>query len=350
MVTKFARGKLHALRCFELWMVCGRLAVFSLALLFVAERLVSAQEADAATTAQAATADTQPTIKAKPTAETTAVDPPQGLIDFNRDVRPIFESSCLECHGPKEAKEGFRVDEKDTLLSYIEPGDLDASSLWTDYLVTSDADMKMPPTAHDKPLTGAQLATIKLWIEEGAKWAEVPVATAAVVAPVVTKTKFQRVTKFLGLFHPAAVHFPVALILISCFFVICSFVYRDAFEGAAFHCLWIGALSACASSTLGWFFAESQGYGASASFDFGSAIERHRWTAILLSGLSLAMIPVAIAARRKPEHRGRRILWLAGAGLLSILVSIAGHQGGEMVFGEDLYTPAFNAIFETPEK
>ena len=52
----------------------------------------------------------------------------EGLIDFNRDVRPIFESNCLECHGPKDAKEGFRVDEKDTLLAYIEPGDLAASS------------------------------------------------------------------------------------------------------------------------------------------------------------------------------------------------------------------------------
>ena len=297
-----------------------------------------------------------PTLAQEPPATVAAatnsptVQAAEGLIDFNRDVRPIFESNCLECHGPKDAKEGFRVDEKDTLLAYIEPGDLAASSLWSDYLVTTAVDMKMPPIAHNRPLTGAQLATIKCWIEEGAKWAD-PVAVAEVpaVVPPVT-TKFQRVTKLLGLFHPAAVHFPVALLLISTFFVICSFVYRDAFEGAAFHCLWIGALSACASSALGWFFAESQGYGSAPSFDFGSSLERHRWTAIALSVLSLAMIPVALAARRQPEKRSRRIVWLLGASLLSVLVSIAGHQGGEMVFGEDLYTPAFNAIFEAPAK
>ncbi len=273
-----------------------------------------------------------------------------GLIDFNRDVRPILENHCLECHGPKDAKEGFRVDEESTLLSYVEPGDLDASSLWSDYLVTTDDEMRMPPTAHNKPLTGAQLAMLKLWIEEGATWADVAVAAAAPTVLPVPASLYQRVTSLLGLFHPAAVHFPVALLLISTFFVICSFVHREAFEGAAFHCLWIGAVSACASSALGWFFAESQGYASTPSFDFGSSLERHRWTAILLSVLSIVMIPVATFARRAPDKRGRRIVWLVGASLLSILVSIAGHQGGEMVFGEDLYTPAFNAIFESAPK
>ncbi len=116
----------------------------------------------------------------------------------------------------------------------------------------------MPPVAHNKPLSGAQLATIKLWIEEGAVWSDAVQASAPVAAA--PKTQFQRIARVIGLFHPAAVHFPVALLLISAFFVICSFVHRDAFEGAAFHCLWIGALAACASSAMGWFFAESRGY------------------------------------------------------------------------------------------
>jgi mono/diheme cytochrome c family protein/uncharacterized membrane protein len=267
-----------------------------------------------------------------------------GLIDFNRDVRPILDSSCIECHGPKDAKEGFRVDEKDSLLSYVEPGNIAASTLWTDYLVTADEEMKMPPVNKNKPLTGAQLAAIKLWIEEGAKW-EDP-AVVVMVAPLPPKSQFQRVTTFLGLFHPAAVHFPVALLLISAFFLVCSFVYRDAFEGAAFHCLWIGALSACVSCLLGWYFAESRGYSSMYTFDFGKSIERHRWTAIFLSVLSIAMIPIAISARRQAGNYKRRLVWLVGASLLAVLVSIAGHQGGELHYGEDLYTPAFKAIFE----
>lgn len=270
----------------------------------------------------------------------------RGLIDFNRDVRPIFESHCIDCHGPKEAKEGFRVDEKDTLLSYVEPGDIEASTIWADYLVTADEKTKMPPASHNKPLSGAQLATIKLWIEEGAKWSDL--APTEPVAPPPVKSQFQRVTTFLGLFHPAAVHFPVALLLISTFFLLCSFVYRDAFENAAFHCLWIGAISACASCVLGWFFAESQGYSSTPTFDFNNGLERHRWTAITLSVLSIIIIPIAMKSRRDPDNRKRRITWLVGASLLALLVSMAGHQGGELVYGEALYTPAFNAIFETP--
>lgn len=269
-----------------------------------------------------------------------------GLIDFNRDVRPILELHCIECHGPKDAKEGFRVDEKDSLLSYVEPNDISASSLWADYLVTTDETMKMPPVKHNRPLSGAQLATIKLWIEEGANWQE-PTVTET-IAPLPVKSKLQRITAFIGLFHPAAVHFPVALLMISALFLVCSFVYRDAFEGAAFHCLWLGAISACASCVLGWFFAESEGYANMPTFDFSKGIERHRWTAIALSVLSIATIPVAFKARRKPGDYKGRILWLAGAILLALLVSIAGHQGGELVYGEDLYTPAFNAIFEEP--
>jgi uncharacterized membrane protein/mono/diheme cytochrome c family protein len=273
-----------------------------------------------------------------------------GLIDFNRDVRPILESSCIECHGPKEAKEGFRVDEEDTLLSYVEPGDISASTLWADYLVTADEETKMPPVGHNKPLTGAQLATIKLWIEEGAKWDDPVIVAAAAPLPIKSKSQFQRVTTFIGLFHPAAVHFPVALLLISAFFLVCSFVYRDAFEGAAFHCLWIGAISACVSCLLGWFFAESQGYSSMPTFDLSKGIERHRWTAITLSALSIAIIPIALSARRNPDNRKRRITWLISASLLAVLVGIAGHQGGELVYGEDLYTPAFKAIFEEPKK
>ncbi len=267
-----------------------------------------------------------------------------GLIDFNRDVRPILEFSCLECHGPSDAKEGFRVDEKESLLSYVEPGDLSASTLWNDYLVTADEEMKMPPVSKKKPLTGGELATIKLWIEEGAVWSD-PTSVVA-VAPLPPKSKIQRITAFIGLFHPAAVHFPVALLLISAVFLIASFFYRDAFESAAFHCLWIGAISACVSCLLGWFFAESEGYPNMPTFDFNKGIERHRWTAIVLSALSITMIPIAMSARRRSGDYKRRLIWLGGACLLALLVSIAGHQGGELVYGEDLYTPAFNAIFE----
>ncbi len=317
MLTIFSRGIWATcfVKCFSVFVMLGIVAIDS----------AQAQDLDAA----------QPV-------EST----PAGLIDFNRDIRPILEASCTECHGPKVAKEGFRADEKESMLAYVEPGDSSASSLWTDYLVSADEETRMPPVSQNRPLTGGQLATLKLWIEEGAKWDDP--AVMAAVAPPPPKSKFKRITTFMGLFHPAAVHFPVALLLISAVFLVGSFVYRDAFESAAFHCLWIGAVSACVSCVLGWFFAEGEGYPNMPNFDFSKGIERHRWTAILLSIMSIAMIPVAVSARRTPNNYTRRLLWLVGASLLAILVSIAGHQGGEMVHGEDLYTPAFKAIFEEP--
>ena len=42
-------------------------------------------------------------------------DPPQpsaGPIDFARDVRPIFQSRCLGCHGPGKQKGGLRLDRR----------------------------------------------------------------------------------------------------------------------------------------------------------------------------------------------------------------------------------------------
>jgi uncharacterized membrane protein len=267
------------------------------------------------------------------------------ILDFARDIRPIFEAHCLECHGPRQAKNDFRVDVSDNVLSYVEPSDLDGSSLWTDYLVTEDSEMLMPPPKHDRPLSGAQLAAIKLWIEEGAVWVD-PVTDPAFSARVVPRPLGERIAAFAGLFHPAAVHFPIALLLVSAVFSFLAFFRPSAFEGPAFHCLWMGAISAWGASLLGWFYADARGYGG-LSFDFASGVDRHRWAAIGASAFSLLLIPIAITARRKVGDRKLHLIWFGGSVLLAGVVSMVGHQGGELVYGEEIYSKAFNAIFES---
>src|SRR5712671_1202801 len=37
-------------------------------------------------------------------------------IDFARDVQPIFERSCLRCHGPERPKSKFRLDNRAAAL------------------------------------------------------------------------------------------------------------------------------------------------------------------------------------------------------------------------------------------
>ena len=268
------------------------------------------------------------------------------LIDYARDVQPIFAAKCLSCHGPEEAKNDFRVDDADTLLAYIEPGDLESSSLWADYLVTDDPDMRMPPASGEPHthLTGAELATIKLWIEEGGMWNAAPpvVETTAVEEHLSTPA---RIWRFQGLFHPATTHFPIALLTVSAVFVFLSFLRPETCEPGAFHCLWIGAVGAVVASVAGWSYAVYEGYGASASFDLqNSAIDRHRWLGVGVAALALGLIPIAVYVRRK-EDFGMRAVWLLGSVLLVSGVGIVGFQGGELTYGEGHYEKEFVKFF-----
>lgn len=99
-------------------------------------------------------------------------------VDFGRDVQPVIAEHCFTCHGPAEAKrkKGLRFHEQAGLLGktgkgvdLIVPGDPDAS-LFFQRITHSDADMRMPPPESKKELTDAQIALIRTWIEEGAKW------------------------------------------------------------------------------------------------------------------------------------------------------------------------------------
>lgn len=271
------------------------------------------------------------------------------LVDFPRDVWPILESKCLSCHGPDDAKNDFRVDDSETMLSYIEAGDIENTFLWTDYLVTDDPDLRMPPpNTATGDLTGSELATLRLWIEEGATWTD-PVADESaeaetVAEDVTARPLAERLLSFQGLFHPASVHFPIALLSISGLFVFLSFFNRDSCEPVAFHCLWIGALGAVASCVMGWGYAEHEGYGAY-SFDIeNSAIDRHRWLGIAVAAIAIVLVPMAKSVRKKGDM-GMRVIWFLGSLFLVAAVGTAGYQGGELTYGEDHYGQEFQRMF-----
>ena len=105
-----------------------------------------------------------------------------GLIDFNRDIRPIFAGHCLGCHGPEKQKGGLRLDLKDLALKggeegpVILPGKSGASRLLR-LAAGLEKEMVMPPKG-DR-LNAAQLALLRAWIDQGALWpADAPAATA----------------------------------------------------------------------------------------------------------------------------------------------------------------------------
>jgi Planctomycete cytochrome C len=97
-------------------------------------------------------------------------------ISFDRDVRPILEQNCFRCHGPEKPKSDFRLDLRAEALkggedntNDIVPGHSDRSRLIR-YVAGLDKDIQMPPPDVEKPLTPAQVAVLKAWIDEGAVW------------------------------------------------------------------------------------------------------------------------------------------------------------------------------------
>src|ERR1700743_3142025 len=72
-------------------------------------------------------------------------------INFDHDIRPIFETSCLRCHGPQKPKSHFRLDYREGALAGgdnntndIIPGN-SSQSLLINYVAGQVPDMEMPP-------------------------------------------------------------------------------------------------------------------------------------------------------------------------------------------------------------
>ncbi len=97
-------------------------------------------------------------------------------VDYNRDIKPIFDSSCFRCHGPEKPKSGFRLDNQQTALKggKVNTNDIvpfrSADSMLVQYVGGLDVDMKMPPVGKGNPLTPDQIGLLRAWIEQGAKW------------------------------------------------------------------------------------------------------------------------------------------------------------------------------------
>jgi hypothetical protein len=102
---------------------------------------------------------------------------PLAPVDFSREIRPILAEKCFACHGPDEvAREAdLRLDSSESAFAdrggyaVVVPGNAEASELW---LRVSDEADPMPPRQAGEPLTEAERALFKRWIEEGAPWSE----------------------------------------------------------------------------------------------------------------------------------------------------------------------------------
>jgi len=97
-------------------------------------------------------------------------------VRFNEQIRPLLNTQCVKCHGGvKEAGNPHLLFREEALKGgksaqpAIVPGKPEQSELIA-RLTTEDEDERMPKKA--APLKPEQIALLKRWIAEGAKWDE----------------------------------------------------------------------------------------------------------------------------------------------------------------------------------
>ena len=115
----------------------------------------------------------------------------QSVVDFNTQVKPIFNKKCITCHGGVRRKSGFSLLFRADALAKnksgkpaIIPGDPDHSEMIR-RLTVNDPDERMP--YKHEPLNKEEIDILKRWIRQGAKWGDhwAYVAVEAVDVPKV---------------------------------------------------------------------------------------------------------------------------------------------------------------------
>ena len=95
--------------------------------------------------------------------------------DFSREVLPILSDNCFKCHGPdaNARKAKLRLDRIEGALRKKDPIIIPGKSAESELIsriFSSDPDERMPPAESKLNLTAAQKATLKAWVDAGAKW------------------------------------------------------------------------------------------------------------------------------------------------------------------------------------
>jgi len=137
---------------------------------------------------------------------------------------------------------------------------------------------------------------------------------------------------FFGRFHPATVHFPIALFTVVAFLEFLQIVRRKPVLSSATLILTaVGLVLAVLATLMGW--ANASGKAAK------DLIETHRWAGVWTTIVAAGVLGLVFKARTAQG-------WIVQAArgslfLLMTLVSLTGHWGGQISFGETYYSDAW---------
>lgn len=97
-----------------------------------------------------------------------------GKLDFAHDIALILRAHCVKCHTGDKKQGGFSLNTRAELLAGGENGPVvvakkSGESELIRRLTTDDADLHMPP-APEKPVSAAEVALLKSWIDAGLPW------------------------------------------------------------------------------------------------------------------------------------------------------------------------------------
>jgi len=127
-------------------------------------------------------------ISARISLSNTSLAQSHDTVDFRRDILPIFQSSCITCHGPLKSEANLRLDSDEAVIrggnsgKLIVPGNSQESVLMKRLLGDGTAP-RMPLGGN--ALSKAQLETIRTWIDKGSFVLGSPAGPAATSGPPV---------------------------------------------------------------------------------------------------------------------------------------------------------------------
>ncbi|MDX1952523.1 MAG: DUF1549 domain-containing protein, partial [Verrucomicrobiota bacterium] len=93
-------------------------------------------------------------------------------VDFKKEIWPLLQKYCHQCHGPEKQKGGLRLDRKESALSggdsgaSIIPGESGASRII--HLMVGVEDEIMPPKG--ERVKKEEISLLRGWIDQGANW------------------------------------------------------------------------------------------------------------------------------------------------------------------------------------
>jgi cytochrome c5 len=95
-------------------------------------------------------------------------------VTYAKDIKPIFDKSCIKCHGEEKQKAKLRLDSLEWILKGADGEDIlskgkSAESELVHSIARVNEDEAMPPEGKGDPLTKDQVGLVRAWIDQGAK-------------------------------------------------------------------------------------------------------------------------------------------------------------------------------------